>query len=341
MIGPMLVGTVATKPTCAQTTVAQYGRRVPSSVRLMNERGLRFLAATQRADGGWDAEQAGPGIDGICVMAFLAGGQDPNFGPYAGNIRRALRFIVTRQDLKTGYLGASMYHHGFATLCLSEAYGVVHDRLLWQGSDVPSQSQRPLGQALELAVRCSVTAQKRNSWHAWRYSPEHTNADTTVSGTVFMGILGAKNAGIAVPNQSVEKALGFFKAHTLPDGTVTYQGMSSHGNSMTRSSIATLVYAMAKRKDWPQYKATSAYIAARIDEDVTQFPLYCRYYVAQALFHSDIQAWERWNQRTIKQLQEMQQDDGSFPSNRGNAYGTGMSLLALALNYRLLPVYER
>jgi len=37
-------------------------------------------------------------------------------------------------------------------------------------------------------------------------------------------------------------------------------------------------------------------------------------------------------------LGETQAPDGSF--NNG-AYETGMSLLALALNYRFLPVYER
>ncbi|MFN7562591.1 MAG: squalene--hopene cyclase, partial [Prosthecobacter sp.] len=34
---------------------------------------------------------------------------------------------------------------------------------------------------------------------------------------------------------------------------------------------------------------------------------------------------------------ETQGEDGSF----GDAYQTGMSLLAVALNYRFLPIYER
>ena len=63
--------------------------------------------------------------------------------------------------------------------------------------------------------------------------------------------------------------------------------------------------------------------------------------MAQALFHSDLEAWKAWNQRVVEKLQKMQQEDGSFFSSHGQAYGTGMSVLALALNYRLLPVYER
>ena len=40
-------------------------------------------------------------------------------------------------------------------------------------------------------------------------------------------------------------------------------------------------------------------------------------------------------------LDERQAPDGSFEGSRGEAYGTAMSLLALALNYRFLPIYER
>ena len=325
----------------AQPGGAHYGQRVPSTVRVMNDRGLKFLAGAQREDGGWPGGQEGPGIVGICTMAFMASGEDPNFGPYAENVRRALRNIVSNQNPKTGYLGNSMYHHGFATLCLSEAYGVVNDRLLWRGSELPKEQQRTLGQALDLAVLCIVTAQKKNQWNAWRYSPTSKDADTTVSGTVLMGLLGARNAGIAVPNEAIDKALGFFRSHTIQGGTVAYQGTSSHGSPVIRTAIATLVYSMGKRKDWPEYKATSEYIKKRIDENVPGHPFYYRYYMAQALFHSDLKSWEHWNRRTMKKLQELQSDNGSFASNHGPAYGTGMSLLAMALNYRLLPVYER
>ena len=91
----------------------------------------------------------------------------------------------------------------------------------------------------------------------------------------------------------------------------------------------------------PEYKAAAAFIKSRIDQDVNQHPFYTRYYMAQALFHSDLEAWKAWNQRTMEELQKMQKADGSISSPYGPAYGTGMSVLALALNYRLLPVYER
>ena len=156
-----------------------------------------------------------------------------------------------------------------------------------------------------------------------------------------MGLLGARNAGIEIPNEAVEKALGFFRTNTMRDGNVSYQPASSHGNGLTRTAIGTLVYAIGKRKDTPEYKAASESIRKRVDMSANDHPFYNRYYMAQALFQSDLETWKSWNERTIEMLQRMQREDGSFTSSHGSAYGTGMSVLALALNYRLLPVYER
>lgn len=336
----------AVQSTNAQDSAIRYGRGVPSAVRLINKRGLAYLATTQQEDGAWPGQSnSGSAITGICVMAFMASGEDPDFGPYAKNLRMALRRIILDQNAQTGHITGgghgSMYHHGLAMLALSEAYGVVNERLLWQGSEVPIEDRRTIGQALELAVRCALTAQKKNSFGAWRYSPESQDADTTVSGTVLMGLLGARNAGIEIPNEAIEKALSFFKLNTMRDGNVSYQPARSHGDGMCRASIATLVYAVGKRKDLPEYKAAAAFIKRRIDQDVNQHPFYTRYYMAQALFHSDLEAWKAWNRRIVEKLQKMQREDGSFSSSHGEAYGTGMSVLALALNYRLLPVYER
>jgi len=346
LAGLLICVALSVKPAPAQDSAIRYGRGVPSAVRLINKRSLAFLAATQKEDGAWPgAKNSGSAITGICVMAFMASGGDPDFGPYAENIRRALRRIIQDQNAQTGHITGgghgSMYHHGFAMLALSEAYGVVNERLLWKGSEVPVEGRRTVGQALELAVRCALTAQKKNPFGAWRYSPDSQDADTTVSGTVLMGLLGAKNAGIEVPNEAIEKALNFFKLNTMRDGNVSYQPAQSHGDGICRASIATLVYAVGKRKDLPEYKAAAAFIKSRIDQDISQHPFYTRYYMAQALFQSDLEAWKAWNQRIIEKLGKMQKANGSISSPYGPAYGTGMSVLALALNYRLLPVYER
>lgn len=162
----------------AQPPNASIGEAVPRDVREIYDKGLQYLVKTQAEAGDWPGGQSGPGITGLGLMAFLASGEDPNFGLYSNNVRRAVRNIIKAQDGNTGYFGNSMYHHGFAMLALAEAYGTVDDRQVWPDGKKP----RTIGSALELAVRAAITSQKKNTLGGWRYSPDSTDADTSVSG---------------------------------------------------------------------------------------------------------------------------------------------------------------
>jgi hypothetical protein len=326
----------------AQPPSARIGEVVPRDVREMYDRGLQYLANTQSESGDWSGAgraESGPGIVGIGLMAFLASGEDPNFGLYSTNVRRALRSIISSQSADTGYMGPSMYHHGFGMLGLAEAYGAVDERNLWP--DKP-QGSRSIGQALELAVRAAITSQKKNPNGAWRYGPDAPDADTSVSGAVLVGLLAARNAGIEVPDDAINRAIMYYKQMTSSSGQVAYTGgMGGFGESLARSSIGTLVYSLARRKDMVEFKAALGYVTQNLEQIAQGWPEYTRYYQSQALFQGDVAAWEKWNKLLVRQLKQAQQPDGSFPGQMGPAFGTSMSLLALALNYRFLPIYER
>jgi uncharacterized protein YfaS (alpha-2-macroglobulin family) len=214
----------------------------------------------------------------------------------------------------------------------------VDERNLWPDR----KGQRSIGQALELAVRAAITSQKKNPLGAWRYSPNAADADTSVSGSVLVGLLAARNAGIEVPDEAINKAITYYKQMTSSSGAVGYSGgMGGFGESTARSSIATLVYAIARRKDLPEYKATLGHIKDQLEQTSMGYPEYSRYYQAQALFQGDVAAWEKWNTLLIRRLKQAQQPNGSFSGQFGPSLSTSMSLLALALNYRFLPIYER
>ena len=327
----------------AQDTQVRFGTDVPQDVQLIYDRGLEWLASNQTPEGGWNDGDVGPGVTGMCVMAFLASGEDPNFGPYSDNLRRAVRNMIRTQPEATGFFGGgghgSMYHHGFAMLGMSEVYGVLDEDSLWDG-DTNTEGRRSIGKSLELAVRATITSQKNNQWNAWRYSPEATDADTSVSGAVLMGLLAARNAGIKVPDDGIDKGLEYFRSMTTNRGEVGYSGIGG-GGSNNLKSIAALVFAIGKRKNLPEYKAVLERVTGNLEVDEYSYPEYYRYYTAQALFQGDFESWNKWNLKTARQLKDLQSDDGSFQSGHGAAYGTSMSLLAMALNYRFLPIYER
>lgn len=330
----VLLGTSAAR---AQDASLRFGTQIPPEVHTTYEKGLAWLAANQSPNGTWDSAQTGPGVTSICLMAFLASGEDPNFGKYSAHIRKSLRSILEAQDAKTGYIPDSMYHHGFGMLALSEAYGMVDESWL-QESGKPARS---IAEALSLAVRAAATAQKKNRHGAWRYSPDSTDADTSVTGAMLMGLLAARNAGIEVPDEMLQTAMNYMRRSTTGDGTVMYSGgLDMHG-SMNLSAIGTLVGAVSRSKNTEEYKASLNRIQENLEHRERTYPEYFGYYMAQALFQGDYASWQKWNAAKIRELSTNQKADGSFASQFGAPYGTGMSLLALALNYRFLPIYER
>jgi hypothetical protein len=346
----------------AQAPAVQTGEVISRDVRQLYDRGLQFLAATQSPDGTWkagdpgpnmrqglegaagadgswaSAGKQGPGVTALALLAFLASGEDANYGAYSSHIRKAVRSLISAQDAKTGYMGPSMYHHGFAMLALAECYGVVDDRTLWADEQAP----RSVGQALELAVRTAITAQKVNSAHAWRYAPGARDADASVTGAVIVGLLAARNAGIEVPDESIDMALAYLRSMTDGSGEVSYL---SRGNTLAAStarvSIAALAFAVARRRDFTEYKRTLEYLKERIGEPAGPFGEYTLYYEAQALYQGDVESWKKWNNLLVRQLRGAQQPDGSIRGRFNPPISTSLSLLSLALNYRFLPIYER
>lgn len=332
----------------AQVPEIRYGEMVPRDMRQIYDSGLQYLVTSQTEQGDWRGGQQGPGVTGMALMVLLASGEDPNYGLYSQPIRKALRSIIASQDAATGYMGSSMYHHGFAMLALAEAYGVVDERDLWEGvsptTGIASRGRgRGIGESLELAVRCALTSQRKNPLGAWRYSPDATDADTSVSGAVLVGLLAARNAGIEVPDEALDRAVSYYQKMTSSGGQVAYAGgMGGFGESRARSSIAALCYAIARRSDLPEYKATMNYLVAQPEgAGHDHYAEYTAYYQAQALFQMDEEAWEKWNRALVRRLKATQQSDGSFQGSFGAPTTTSLSLLALALNYRFLPIYER
>jgi hypothetical protein len=300
------------------------------SVDKMYMRGLQFLARTQitkpgLVDGAWpDTPYGGePAVAALSMVAMMAHGDDPTSGPYSVAIQHALNFILKQANTHTGYIGRTMYNHGFCTLALAEAYGTVLDDRI--------------GPILEKAVRLIVTSQANNPFGAWRYSPESMDADTTVSGAQMVALFAARNAGIPVEDQAIQKGVDFFlKSQTADGGFVYTPGTSPNA---ARSAIGCVVLALAKQKKTDPFRKAFAYVQKAPSD--TGYHHYYLYYASQAFFHASPEAWQEWNRKNIKTLESAQNPDGSWEGQFGPTFSTAASLLSLALNYRYLPIYER
>lgn len=309
-----------------QDAIVRKNDVVPAMVEIIYEKGMKYLASTQSEDGTWDDSVGSePGVVGLCVAAFLAHGDDPVGGRYAGNIRRGIDFIIKQQNPKNGYIGSSMYNHAFAAKALAESYGCVENP--------------EIETALRKAVDLILSAQKRNRSGAWRYTPDSRDADTTVTGCQLVTLFAARNAGISVPDESIRKAMVYLAKNRAANGSYGYTSLS--GGKPTLTAIGLLCQSLAKERDSSGYQASLDFLKNHLDYRDRYYPYYFEYYMSQALFHADEAVWKEWNERNIRYLATIQSADGSFPGNQGPSFNTAGALLSLALNFRYLPIYEK
>lgn len=326
LVAAAVIALLAPAEAWGQSLPRRQDDPIPPQVDPMYVKGLRFLAQTQSKEGNWpDRNGTEPAVVGLCVMAFLAHGEDPNHGPYAKNIRLGIEFIMDSQSQSNGYIGSSMYNHGFATLALAEAYGVLRDKRI--------------AEALKKAVDLILSAQERNGRGAWRYTPQSPDADTTVTGAQMVALYAARNAGLPVPDEAFKKGQAFLKRCRGSDGGYGYTSAGSGKPTLT--AIGSLCLALGKDRDSKGYRASVEYLRKRMTYRDRFYPYYFEYYMSQALFHADETIWSEWNLKNIRYLSALQSREGSWPGNKGPAFSTAGALLSLALNYRFLPIYEK
>lgn len=298
---------------------------VPPQVEEMYKKGLHYLASSQKEDGTFpDNYGSEPGVVGLAGIAMLAHGDDPNTGPYAKNLRHCLDHII-RNQREDGYIGRSMYNQGFATLFLAEAYGQVNDDRI--------------GPALHKAVGLILRSQAQNGMGAWRYSPDASDADSTVTGACTVALVAAANAGVKLPADAYPKIQKYLRFCQDEQGRIGYTGPGGGSNALT--AIGVLCLSLTKGKELPAYRRVVGALAQIPMEDNGSYPFYGEYYRAQAEFRTSPEAWMKFNASNIAARQADQADDGSWNGNLGGAFSTSAALLSMALNYRYLPIYER
>jgi hypothetical protein len=174
------------------------------------DKALRWLVDHQEEDGAWlcdvgyklneqyqveHQQQPHVGITALAGTAFLAAGNLPDRGPYAETVKKALDFVMSCQK-DSGYLSkhdTRMYEHAFATLFLAEIYGMTHD----------AKVRHVLQRAVEF------TYKSQNSQGGWRYAPNAEDSDMSIVVCQVMALRAAKNKGIAVPKESIDKAVDY------------------------------------------------------------------------------------------------------------------------------------
>ena len=300
------------------------------------DRGLAALALMQVDDGSFGVGRYDhhAGVSALAALAFMADGNLPDRGRYAPQIRRAIDFLLSHVQ-PSGLLAADtthgpMYGHGFGTLLLAEIYGSSH-----RDEDVHAALVR----AVDLIVRT------QNKEGGWRYQPVPADADVSVTICQVMALRSARHAGIAVPVETIDRAVAYVRQCQNPDGGFRY--MLRDGPAAwprTAAGVATLYYAgiyedeaIERGLNWLTKNADPTSSSAR-----QSHWYYGHYYGVQAMHQAGGARWSHWWSGTRSTLLARQSTDGAWiDPHVGPAYGTAMALITLQLPEGLLPILQR
>ncbi|MDX2117443.1 MAG: prenyltransferase/squalene oxidase repeat-containing protein [Planctomycetota bacterium] len=305
------------------------------------QRGLKALAASQKADGTFGDDRWGRSvaITSLASLALMADGNLPGRGTYGENVERGMRHVVdavSESGLIAGEQAAApMYGHGFATLFLGEVYGMTSG-----GPDTPESTK--LHAALLKAVRLIQSTQ--NDEGGWRYNPIPNDADVSVTIAQIMALRSARNAGLDVPRTTIDRAVEYVRKCQNDDGGFMYQ-LTGGPSAWPRSAagIASLQYA-------------GIYSDKAIDKGVNYLVreampgnspggahyYYGHYYAVQAMYLAGGDAWAKWWPAIRDELLKSQNADGTWDDpSVGDTYGTAMALIILQMPKRYLPIFQK
>lgn len=305
-------------------------------------RGLAALAKKQMEDGSFGGDRFGRSvaITALSCLAYMADGNLPGRGPYGDHVARGLEHILTNcaesglvaTDATTG----PMYGHGFATLFLGEVYGMTAG-----GGDTALNAR--VHSALVKAVRLIQATQ--NSQGGWRYNPIPYDADVSVTICQVMALRSARNAGLEVPKETIDKAVEYIRKCQNNDGGFRYQ-MDAGDSLWPRSAagVASLFYAgiyTDQAIDRGLSYVTDSAFPGRNDSSRAHY-FYGHYYAVQAMYLAGAEHWSQWWPAIRKELIDAQQADGTWNDpSIGDTYGTAMSLIILQMPKRYLPIFQK
>lgn len=306
------------------------------------ERGMEFLAEQQNEDGSFGGGRYGRNvaITALACLAFMADGNLPGRGPYSEVVEKGLGYILANCT-ESGLIAAEatngpMYGHGFAALFLGEVYGMTVG-----GGD--TQQTARIHEALVKAVR--LIEKTQNDEGGWRYNPVPYDADVSVTICQVMALRSARNAGIEVSKETIDRAVQYVRRCQLNDGGFRYQ-LDQGSSAWPRSAagVAALFYAGIYEDDAIDkglaYLKRSA-MPGRPARSRAHY-YYGHYYAVQAMYLAGGEWWATWWEAIREELLEDQSDKGSWEDRGvGDSYATAMSLIILQMPKRYLPIFQK
>ncbi|MBN2216442.1 MAG: terpene cyclase/mutase family protein [Pirellulales bacterium] len=319
--------------------------RAASGERLMTEKteaavreSLAWLAGRQHENGSFGSGnlQGNVAVTSLAGLAFLAGGNTPNRGAYGAHVTRAVDYLMSQTE-PSGFIidrnavsQGPMYGHGFATMFLAECYGMA--------------PRAELRAKLVAAVKLIVDSQNREG--GWRYWPDSTDADVSVTICQIMALRAARNAGLHVPKTTIDRCIEYVKKCQNPDGGFTYM-LNDRGESLfPRSAAGVAALFSAGIYRGPEIDRGLDYLMHFLPggEPAQRqgHYYYGQYYASGVMWQAGGQRWRKWYAAARDDLLARRAPNGPYwTSPYTDDYATAMACIVLQVPNDALPIFQR
>jgi prenyltransferase beta subunit len=304
------------------------------------DRGLAFLALMQEKDGAFQGMGVKhPAVTSLAVMAFLSAGHVPGEGPYQANIDKAVKWVMTQQQPNGMFSvagGEDMYQNAISTMMLCEVIAM---------SD--AKTAKAIKPKLEKSVKMILMGQRTAPGvfrGGWRYQIVSQDADMSISGWQILALRAAKNIGCDIPAERIDLAMQFvLQCRDANSGGFVYTPGGGATASCTGTGILALELCGKDRQHSREALQAGSYLIKNPVRPGDNYFHYALYYGSQAMFQLGGNYWQVYRPTLHKLLLDSQQRNGSWISNEGvgPSYSSAMAILALTVEYRLLPLYQR
>ena len=326
--------TPADEPTLPDQTASKL---ISPAAEKSIDRGLAVLASRQHDDGSFGSGnfRGNVAVTALAGMAMMSSGSTPGRGPYGAQISKSLDYILSCSQ-KSGLIvapGATsrgpMYGHGFATLFLAECHGMA--------------ARSELREKLVAAVKLIVNTQNKEG--GWRYQPIRADADISVTICQIMALRAARNAGIHVPKETVDRCIQYVKRSQNPDGGFVYM-LSQGGESLfPRSAAGIVALQSAGIYEGPEITKGVEYLMKFLPQKgeagQAAYYYYGQYYAVQAMWHAGGQSWQIWYAAVRDDMIARQGRDGAWQAAFSSDYATAMACIVLQMPNGTLPIFQR
>ena len=200
------------------------------------EHGLKWLVSQQMTDGGFGRQGSYARNVGVCALAgtaFLS--QRGMTGPYRRSIQECVRYLLGRAQ-ENGFIveaevrtHATLYGHGYAAMFLGQVFGESFD---------PNVRAK-----LKAATQLILNLQ--NEQGGWSYTSDPQDADVSITTCQLLALFSARQAGIGVPREAIERSVEFLKQAQNEDGGFRYRLDDPPESLFPRSAAAVVALTCA------------------------------------------------------------------------------------------------